>query len=191
LSAASAIAGDLKVTWQPNTEPDLAGYFIYYGTKARPQANRIDVGRQTQYLIQNLQPGETYYIGVTAVDQAGNESALSEQVAARVLTEQEQRGAVPRQHYLIQNHPNPFHIVSQKTTTIAFELFEASHVKLEIFDLLGQRLITLANKNFNSGTQKISWNGRDARNLPVQTGIYWYRLETDREISTRKLAVYH
>jgi|GEM_PF-2494563 len=80
-----ALAGDLKVTWEPNTEPDLAGYFVYYGPKSKPQANRIDVGRQTEYLIQNLTIGETYYISVTAADQAGNESLPSELVSARVV----------------------------------------------------------------------------------------------------------
>jgi phosphodiesterase/alkaline phosphatase D-like protein len=80
-----AIAGDLKVTWEPNTEPDLAGYFVYYGPKSKPQANRINVGRQTEYLIKNLTVGETYYISVTAADEAGNESLSSELVSARVV----------------------------------------------------------------------------------------------------------
>lgn len=190
LTAVSVTAGDLKVTWQPNTEPDLAGYFVYYGTKARPQANRIGVGRQTQYLIQNLPAGETYYLSVTAVDKAGNESVSSELIAVRVLTDQEKRGGLPPQHFLLQSHPNPFHISPNQTTTISFALSEPSLVKLEIFNLLGQRVITLVDRNLPSGAQKFSWNGRDHRGAPVPTGVYLYRLETDRQVSTRKLVVY-
>ncbi len=191
LAVVSATAGDLKVTWQQNTEPDLAGYFVYFGKKDRPQANRIDVGRQTQYLIQNLPAGETYYISVTAVDKAGNESVASELIAVRVLTDQEKRGGLPPQHFLLQSHPNPFHISPNQTTTISFSLSEPSQVKLEIFNLLGQRLITLVDKNLPSGEQKFLWNGRDHRGATVPTGVYLYRLETERQVSTRKLVVYH
>ncbi len=84
LSIVSAMADSLTITWEPNTEPDLAGYFVYYGTKDRPHGNRIDVGRQTQYFIQNLKPGETYYVSVTAVDTAHNESVFLEQFAVTI-----------------------------------------------------------------------------------------------------------
>jgi hypothetical protein len=191
LAVVSAAAGDLKVTWQQNTEPDLAGYFVYYGKKERPQANRIDVGRQTQHLIQNLPAGETYYISVTAVDKSGNESVASELIAARVLTDREKSGGLPPQHFLLQSHPNPFHISPNQTTTISFALSEPAPVKLEIFNLLGQRVITLVDKNLPSGEQKFSWNGRDHRGAAVPTGVYLYRLETERQVSTRKLVVYH
>ncbi|MDZ7361139.1 MAG: T9SS type A sorting domain-containing protein [candidate division KSB1 bacterium] len=191
LAVVPAAAGDLKVTWQQNTEPDLAGYFVYFGKKERPQANRIDVGRQTQYRIQNLPAGETYYISVTAVDKSGNESVASEFIAVRVLTDQEKNGGLPPQHFLLQSHPNPFHLSPSRTTTISFALSEPSRVKLEIFNLLGQRMITLVDRNLPSGEQKFSWNGRDHRGTAVPTGVYLYRLETDRQTSTRKLVVCH
>jgi hypothetical protein len=190
LAISPAIAGNLKVTWQPNNEPDLAGYFVYYGTKTRPQGNRINVGRQTQYLIQNLTPGETYYVSVTAADQAGNESVFSEPIAARVLTDEEKSGGAPPQHHLLQSHPNPFHISLNKTATITFELSEPSHVKLEVFNLLGQHVVTLVDENRQPGAQEFFWNGRNSQKLTVQTGIYLCRLKTDRQVSMRKLVVY-
>jgi hypothetical protein len=192
LAAVSVMAGDLKVTWQPNTEPDLAGYFVYYGKKERPQANRINVGRQTQYLIQNLPAGETYYVSVTAVDKSGNESSPSESIVARVLTDREKSGGLPPQHFLLQSHPNPFYISPNQTTTISFSLSEPSQVKLEIFNLLGQRVITLVDdKALLAGEQKFLWSGRDRRGATVPAGVYLYRLETGRQVSTRKLVVYH
>ncbi|MDZ7363197.1 MAG: fibronectin type III domain-containing protein [candidate division KSB1 bacterium] len=84
LSVVSAMADSLTITWEPNTEPDLAGYFVYYGTKDRPHGHRIHVGRQTQYFIQNLKAGETYYVSVTAVDTAHNESVFLEQFAVTI-----------------------------------------------------------------------------------------------------------
>jgi hypothetical protein len=191
LSLVPVIAGDLKVTWEPNTEPDLAGYFVYYGKKAQPLANRIDVGLQTQYLIQNLQAGVTYYISVTAVDSSGNESEFSEQVAARVLTGQEKRDGPQTQHLLLPIHPNPFHLTFDKSVVVAFELYEPAQAKLEIFNLLGQRVITLIDQALEAGAQYAPWNGRNAQSQPVKAGVYLYRLETARQISTRKLVIYH
>lgn len=191
LAIAPAVGGDLKITWQPNTEADLVGYVVYYGTAERPQRHRIEVGRQTEYRIQNLPAGETYSISVTAVDTAGNESLFSEQIAARIPTDQEKQGSVSLQHYLLSSHPNPFHIQSTKITTLAFALTEASPVKIEIFNLLGQRVITLLDKTLLAGAQAISWNGLDAQRRLVRTGIYWYRLQTSRQVSTQRLILYY
>lgn len=189
LAAAPLFAGEVKVAWQPNTEPDLAGYVVYYGPKERPQRYRIEVGRQTQYLISNLKAGETYYIAVTAVDYAGNESGFSQQLAARAGGGSEGSGAALKS-FLLQSHPNPFHISSHKNTSFTFELGEEAPVKLEIFNLLGQRLIALINKNLPSGPQKVLWNGLDAQKRPAPAGVYLYRLETNGQVSTRKLVVY-
>ncbi|MCG3121475.1 MAG: hypothetical protein ALAOOOJD_04590 [bacterium] len=191
LVIAPVFAGDLKIVWQPNAEADLAGYVVYYGTAERPQRHRIEVGPQTEYLLQNLPVGETYYISITAVDRTGNESLLSEQISARVLTDQEKHGGGSPQHYLLSSHPNPFHIKSNKITTLAFALTESSPVKLEIFNLLGQRVISLVDKTLTAGAQTIAWNGFDAQRRPVHTGVYWYRLQTSRQISTQRLIIYY
>lgn len=189
LACAPAAAGNLKVSWQPNTETDLAGYIVYYGDKNRPLANRVDVGLQTQYLISNLKAGETYYIAVTAVDYAGNESGFSQQIAARAGSGSEGSGGALKS-FLLQSHPNPFHISSHKNTSFTFELVEETPVKLEIFNLLGQRLIALINKNLPSGPQKFLWNGLDAQKRPAPAGVYLYRLEMNGQVSTRKLVVF-
>lgn len=190
LVCAPAIGGEIKVTWLPNTEPDLAGYFLYYGTEERPQRHRLDVGRQTQYLLQDLEVGITYFITVTAADREGNESLFAERITVRIPTDQEKNGGSLPQHYLLQNYPNPFQILVDKNTAITFSLSEDSPVKLEIFNVLGQRLITLFDQSLKAGTQKIFWNGLDAQKRPVPAGIYVYRLETSGQISTRKLVVY-
>lgn len=190
LAGAPAFGGEIKIAWQPNTEPDLAGYYVYYGAKDRPLGARINVGRQTQYTIQNLPAGETYKIAVTAFDQTGNESPFSQQMSARVGGGSETGDGSPSQHELLPNYPNPFQIPVDKNTVIAFSLSAASPVKLEIFNVLGQRLITLLDRSLQAGPQKIFWNGLDAQKRPVPAGLYVYRLETNGQISTRKMVIY-
>ncbi len=88
LSAASAIAGNVTLSWGPpitnedgTTLTDLAGYKIYYGTSSGNYKNSLDAGNVITYQIKYLQERLTYYFTVTAYDTSGNESTSSNEVA--------------------------------------------------------------------------------------------------------------
>ncbi len=89
------LAGSATVSWNANTEPDLAGYKIYYGTSARTgtdpktcdmcgYSNSVNVGKVTTYTFNNLTNGQTYYFSVSAYDTSNNESVFSSQVSKYV-----------------------------------------------------------------------------------------------------------
>ncbi|MBN2103835.1 Ig-like domain-containing protein [bacterium] len=69
------------VTWNPNTESDLAGYQVHYGTSPGVYSTIVDVENVTEYKAQNLVIGQTYYFAVTAYDNSGNVSDYSEEVS--------------------------------------------------------------------------------------------------------------
>lgn len=69
---------NVQVTWNPNSEPDLAGYNVWWGTQAGIYPGSQDAGTATNDIIEGLNEGTTYYIAVTAYDLAGNESAKSQ-----------------------------------------------------------------------------------------------------------------
>lgn len=83
------LAGTATLSWNANTEPDLAGYKIYYGTSKRtgdcPDGGyheKIDTGKtdtpsKPSYKIENLKEGKTYYFSVTSYDTSDNESCFS------------------------------------------------------------------------------------------------------------------
>jgi fibronectin type 3 domain-containing protein len=73
-------ADDANASWDANTEPDLAGYKIHYGTESGTYTTTLDVGDSTTVTIDSLQANTTYYFAVTAYDQAGNESVFSDEV---------------------------------------------------------------------------------------------------------------
>ena len=77
---APAGAANLELAWNANTEPDLAGYCVYYGTAAQNYGDSIDVGNTTTYRLDGLLEGVTYYITVTAYDVNENESDFSAEV---------------------------------------------------------------------------------------------------------------
>ena len=77
-------SGSLIATWNPNQESDLAGYKVYHGLTSGDRTNWTvnDVGDTTQYVINNLVIGQSYYVVVTAYDWAGNESEASTEASA-------------------------------------------------------------------------------------------------------------
>ena len=85
--------------------------------------------------------------------------------------------ARPRQTELAQNYPNPFN----PSTTIPFaigpEFGVDALVRLDIYDLLGQRIRGLANGWFSTGMHQLTWDGLDQRDRAVASGLYLYRLE--------------
>ena len=80
----SAWAASLAVTWNPNTEDDLAGYRVYSGVTSGAYGAPVDVGNVTSYQIADVASGQTYYIAVTAYDTSNNESGFSEEVSVTV-----------------------------------------------------------------------------------------------------------
>jgi hypothetical protein len=79
-----ATTGSIKLSWEPNTEPDIAGYKIYYGTSSRNYTTTINVGNVTTYELSGLDSGVTYYIAATAYDTSALESEYSNEVTATI-----------------------------------------------------------------------------------------------------------
>jgi len=87
----SGISHSAEVTleWDPNTEPDLAGYRIYYGFESENYTYTIDVGNQTSYTVPDLESDRLYYFAATSYDVYNNESEFSEEVSYLVPSENE------------------------------------------------------------------------------------------------------
>ena len=77
----NAFAAQVTLAWDPNTESDLAGYRVHYGTASNSYSVHIDVHNVTTYTVTGLTDGQTYYLAVTAYDTAGNESGYSNSVS--------------------------------------------------------------------------------------------------------------
>ncbi len=86
--------------------------------------------------------------------------------------------ALPTEFELAQNYPNPFN----PSTVIAFALPTASPVRLDIYNILGQNVATLADRQMDAGRHEIRF---EADNRP--SGIYFYRLTHSEGTLTRKM----
>jgi hypothetical protein len=73
-------AGTISLAWDADTEPDLEGYRLYYGTGPGVYDHSVDVHHVTNYTLTGLTQGQTYYIVATAYDTSHNESGYSNEV---------------------------------------------------------------------------------------------------------------
>jgi len=73
----SSQAATVSFRWQQNSEPDLAGYKLYYGPASRTYTNHVLLGRIGTYTMSNLVAGATYYFALAALNTTNAESELS------------------------------------------------------------------------------------------------------------------
>ncbi len=98
-------------------------------------------------------------------------------------TEIDQNIASPENFKLHQNFPNPFN----PSTNIRFELSSSTKVQLNIYNIDGQLVKQLSNREFNAGSHQIHWDGTNLQGNQVVSGIYFYRLNTAMISETRKM----
>jgi hypothetical protein len=90
---------------------------------------------------------------------------------------------LPEAFSLDPNYPNPFN----PATTIRYALPEGSEVRLVVYNLLGQQVRALVQGRQEAGYYRVTWDGRDAADRPVSSGVYLYRLEAGGVVQTRRM----
>jgi hypothetical protein len=137
---------------------------------------------QPRAFVRSL-PAGTYYWSVQAVDAglAGSPFAAEGQFttggtgSSGTATDVE-TGELPEQLTLSPSgHPNPF----RDRTAIRYGLPAPGHVRLVVYNVLGEAVRTLVAREEAAGLHEAVWDGTDAAGAPVSAGLYLYRLETD------------
>ncbi len=90
---------------------------------------------------------------------------------------------VPDAITYLYNYPNPFN----PETKIIFNITESCKVKLEIFNIKGQKVKILIDNNVEKGQYSIIWDGKDCKNQIVSSGIYFYKLTTLTKTLTKRM----
>lgn len=115
--------------------------------------------------------GHTYSFYALAIDNAGNvePGKATPDIQVAVTGVQDLRSGVPREYELSQNYPNPFN----PQTTIDYALPVRARVTLIIYNVLGQRVVTLLdNEQQDAGYKRASWNAASSA-----SGMYFYRIQ--------------
>ncbi|MBN2414006.1 SMP-30/gluconolactonase/LRE family protein [candidate division KSB1 bacterium] len=90
---------------------------------------------------------------------------------------------IPSRIQLFKNYPNPFN----PNTTIFFKLTEPDYVILQVFDVQGKLVKTINNNYIPAGEHRFIWNARNNTGIRVTSGIYFYRLKTDKTVMSGKM----
>ena len=93
------------------------------------------------------------------------------------------QGNLPQRFELRQNYPNPFN----PSTIIEYTIPFRSRVIIEILNVVGQHVRTLADEMKSAGSYRIEWNGRDDAGTLVSTGVYMYRLSAGDVVQSKKM----
>ena len=133
-----------------------------------PPTNRLDFSNADASVFNPKFAGVCF-----EVDTAGN--------AVREVPGSE--GNRPSEFSLSQNYPNPFN----PETYIEFGLSNAAHVKIDIFNIVGQRVRTLVDEEMESGNYVADWDGKDEQGNSVSSGIYFYRMKSEDFSDMKKM----
>jgi CotH kinase protein/Lamin Tail Domain/FlgD Ig-like domain len=109
--------------------------------------------------------------------------SFSEENLEEYLGLVEEDSDLPTEVTLHQNHPNPFN----PSTTIRFDLVSSGNAKILIFNLLGERVTTLLNRQVSAGTHEVVWNGTDSNGAKVSSGVYICLLQSENHQLVNKM----
>ncbi|MBI2619868.1 MAG: T9SS type A sorting domain-containing protein, partial [Ignavibacteriales bacterium] len=108
---------------------------------------------------------------------------LTVQVIGATTSAGNGKNGLPKTYDLSVNYPNPFN----PSTNIKFALPVESRFALVIYNILGQRVRTVAEGIKSAGEYTVQWDGRNDVGEVVQTGVYFYRLETNSIALVKKM----
>ena len=166
-------AYDMHFTFPPVTAFDWTEYYVDLEIPQVP-----DVAKEVKAMSVRLHP----YARVTGTVYFDD---LSIKVIGKATDLEDQGDNLPFKFELSNNYPNPFN----PTTTIAYSIPQNDRVTLQIFNILGQHIRTLVDNNQSAGRYEVVWNGRDKAGNAVGSGIYFYQLNTSRQVTVKKMVL--
>lgn len=166
----------VKLEWKSATEVNSYGYEIQ---KKTSEDNWTKVGfvegagnsnspKKYSFVDKNLVGGTKFVYRLKIIDIDGT-FEYSDEVTVEVK---------PAKFELLQNYPNPFN----PSTNIRFTLPETQNVKLDVYNMLGEKVATLLDRKMDAGFHSINFDASQLSN-----GIYIYRLQTDKSVQIKKM----
>lgn len=141
----------------------------YPGTYGRRTFNSSSTPNSQSYA------GSETYVEVTNISNSGDTMTCDFSVNPLDVKDQGDDDLLPHLYALNQNFPNPFN----PETKIEYNLADDGWITLEVFNVLGQKIVTLIDGYKQKGRHAVSWNGTDEEGQALSSGIYLYQITTD------------
>lgn len=183
-AAPGAGEGEIQLTWNANTEPDLDHYRLERDTTAVFGVGTVSFVASTEsYLDGGLELGTTYYYRLFAVDLGANESAPSDTVELTLENTDVPETTVASLSLI---RPNPF----TREAAIAYTVPSmGAAVAIRIYDVRGRLVRAVADARQDGGSHTATWDGRDSLNRSVSPGIYFVHASIGEWTEVRKVVL--
>jgi beta-glucosidase len=147
---------------------------IVHVTNGYGGTEKISVKASARYIrIYGIQRATQYSYSIYEIDIYNNsDTSLADSI-----------NNLPSEFTLSNNYPNPFN----PSTTIEYEIPKAAHVKMEIFNSLGELMNILKNDFQNQGKYTVRWNGKNMKGQIVTSGIYFYKMSANGLTLVKKM----
>ncbi|MBN1541671.1 T9SS type A sorting domain-containing protein [candidate division KSB1 bacterium] len=181
------VGNGAEVRWETHSETKNLGFHVFRSETTDGRYEQINdqliegAGNSSsrkiyRYTDKDVQPGQEYFYKIADVDFTGS-LTMHGPVQIRIQK--------PQTYDLAQNYPNPFN----PETTIEFSLAQPGRVELVIYNLLGQPVRTLVDRELEAGAHRAIWMADDDRGNPLPSGTYIYRLTVNDYRQTRKMTL--
>ncbi len=181
----------IRFIWGKSTDPDPGEMPIYQWSLSQDvlfnhvmtQYNNLQDTIFT-YRTKSLNHG-TYYWRVIAFDPTSRFTMSKNVGVFKIGTTDISNNLdpLPGKYALEANYPNPFN----PETNITYQVPERCHVRLVIYNNMGQVIATLVDEEVGPGIYMKVWNARDDSGKPVSSGVYLFKLETEKFTQVRKM----
>jgi len=177
----------ILVKWKRNTEADTSFYKVYRDTISGftiDSTKLVSSPADTFFVQINPHTVSKYVYKISCVDKQGNESKPSQELVVTITSASTNDYPMTISDYVLyQNYPNPFN----PSTKIGYQLKQRAYVKIMVYDLKGELVSVLVNKEQNAGYYEADFNVAQESFPAIASGIYLYRIEV---IGEGKIPVY-
>lgn len=173
---------DVHLTWATASEIENLGFELWRSNSAdsnfvliadyQNNQNLMGQGNTSQqtdynYIDAGLSLNSTYFYKLYQVDFNGSRTELK-----TISVQTSESGNLPLEAIIARNYPNPFN----GEMTIEFSINEPKEIRINIFDILGQRITELSSSVYQPGNHSVKWYGTDTHGNQVASGIYIYTI---------------
>jgi len=183
----------VQLQWVTSTESGVMGYYLHRGqTDVLSEAILISPmiestntshGHSYTYTDSEVSLGNTYYYWLQGVDYDG-QSYYAGPIAVPIEGEEGDIGPqIPLLTQLLNAFPNPFN----PSTAIRYTLKDAGNVRIEIFNLKGQKVREFERSHATAGLYSIAFDGKDHNGSSLASGVYYYKMSSTGFKATKKM----
>jgi hypothetical protein len=173
-----------ELSWNADTSGGIPSAYVIYFGETLDEEEPTAVVTTTSWTPQTLNSDTVYRWKIVPINAAGEAEDCPEwSFKTEIISSDKDQVITYSKNELLGNYPNPFN----PSTAIKFVLINNSHVTIDIFNIKGTKVKTLANSTFSAGIHNIVWNGSNDTGQQAGSGVYLYRMKTEDNSTIKKM----